>query len=310
MRIRPLERRDPQELRTTVVVLSAGRESLVQVLQRIVRTRPRPVKVQLIWSGAGPVPSDIPAGVECVSIPPETFDHGGTRQLALDMCQTPLIAFVTDDAEPTNDSWLRSLISPLRDPSVGATYGRQIAHEHASIAEKIFREVRYPSRSSTLSPDEIRSRSAVLPISDANAAYRVEALKAVRGFPKRCASGEDHDVACRLVIEGWSVAYVADASVLHSHDLTWEEILRRGWDVGRLATIHSERKSIPYPGAGRGGMKLAIQMLRHAWGRSGILAVAEVGWVVALRATGYFAARLMCWIDEVFPAETRVPTGN
>jgi rhamnosyltransferase len=277
----------------TIVVLSAGRrESLSSVLGATLAMEPKASGVQLIWSGAESIPLDVPADVACVTIDPATFDHGGTRQLALDRCPTQFLVLLTDDALPAAPHWLAAILRPFADERMLAVYGRQVPRAEAGVAEQAFRMARYPEHSFSLSLDDLDSRATVLPISDANAAYRVDGLRSLGGFPVPCRSGEDYVVASRALRAGWRVAYAADAVVWHSHDLKWLALLGRGWAVGAIAKAEDVRQTETHRAGGRGGAVLARAMFRIGWQRSGMRGVVAVAWAVFLRAAGYVAGRV------------------
>jgi len=273
----------------TVAVLSAGgRASLISVLNAALAARPAPFKVQLIWSGVDPIPPDVPAEVDRVVVEPKSFDHGGTRQLALELCDTEVLVLLTDDAVPATTSWLEALIRPLVNKRVVAVYGRQLARPSADFAEQVFRAVRYPDTSMILTREHLDSRANVLPVSDANAAYRVRALTALGGFPRRCKSGEDCVVAAKVLTGGWAVAYAADAPVWHSHSLTWFELIKRGWMAGVLASARGQERVVASIG---GGIALVRLMMIAGWRRRRLSGVVTIIWVSWLRAVGYLAGR-------------------
>lgn len=91
----------------------------------------------------------------------------------------------------------------------------------------------YPDRSDVRSYED-RRRLGIKAcfFSDSFAAYRVRALQEVGGFPERAIVGEDVVVAAKLLKAGWKIAYVADACVYHSHDLTPLQEMQRYFDVG------------------------------------------------------------------------------
>jgi rhamnosyltransferase len=55
---------------------------------------------------------------------------------------------------------------------------------------------------------------------------------AVAGFPEKLILGEDMVVAARMLQAGWSVAYVSDAQVYHSHGYTIAQEFKRYFDIG------------------------------------------------------------------------------
>ena len=279
----------------TIAVLSAGASPLLhRVLCAALASRPRPAVVRLIWSGHGPVTSDLPLGVEAVTIDPRTFDHGGTRQLALELCSTELLAFLSDDAEPVADSWLGRLTAPFSDGAVAAVYGRQVPRPDAGIAERIFRTNRYPPRSRLITLQTVAAEGeGALPISDANSAYRVTALQSLGGFPRPCSYGEDLAVALATLRQGWRVHYVAEAEVWHSHHLTIASLFRRGLSAGSLGMKAQEQgMGSGFHRSGLGGTRLVWSMIRTGWAQYGVRGAAAVVFVSMIRALGYIAGRL------------------
>ncbi len=279
----------------TIVVLSAGGSPFLhRVLCAILGNRPGPGAVRLIWSGHGPVPPDLPSAVQTTAIDPTNFDHGGTRQLALELCTTELLAFLSDDAEPVGNAWLKTLIAPFTDTGMAAVYGRQIPRPDAHVAERVFRASRYPAGSRLITPESVATESDIaLPISNANGAYRVAALRSLGGFPRPCSYGEDLGVALAALNEGWRVQYVAEAEVWHSHDLSGADLFRRGRRAGSLALDAKHRGvTTGLRGSASGGSRLVWKMIRTGWREYGLKGAVAVVWASAVRALGYLSGRI------------------
>lgn len=279
----------------TIVVLSAGASPFLQrVLCAALANQPEPGAVRLIWSGHGPLPPDLPPAVQAIGIEPVDFDHGGTRQLALELCTTELLAFLSDDAEPVGDSWLKTLIAPFTDSGVGAVYGRQIPRADAHVAERVFRACRYPAGSRIITPESVATESEIaLPISNANSAYRVAALRSLGGFPRPCSYGEDLAVALAALDEGWRVQYVAEAEVWHSHHLSGADLFRRGRHAGSLA-LDTKQGGVAtgFRGSAAAGSWLVWKMIRTGWREYGLKGAVAVVWASAVRTLGYLSGRI------------------
>ena len=71
-------------------------------------------------------------------------------------------------------------------------------------------------------------------LSNSFAAYRKEALNDVGGFPGNVIFAEDMIVAAKMLLKGWSIAYVAEACVYHSHRYTAIDDFKRYFDMGIL----------------------------------------------------------------------------
>lgn len=173
-------------------------------------------------------------GATVVGIERSTFNHGGTRQLAVDMRpEADIVVMLTQDAIPQGPGTIARLVDAFADPEVGMAYGRQLPRTVARGIERHARLVNYPPRSETRGLDD-RAQAGVKTVfcSDSFAAYRVTALSAVGGFPQDAFFAEDQLVAGRMLIDGWRIAYRGDAEVTHSHGYTIGEEFRRYFDVG------------------------------------------------------------------------------
>jgi cellulose synthase/poly-beta-1,6-N-acetylglucosamine synthase-like glycosyltransferase len=278
----------------TVVVLSAGASPhLKSVLDAITASVPTPEEVVLIWSGVGPAVSKLPSNVTVRHLDVGTFNHGHTRQLALESCTTELIAFVSDDAVPATLEWLDTLTAPFSRASVGAVFGRQKARDDAPLSERVYRTVRYPERSVRIGLESFRTVDRLtLPISDANAAYRAAALRTVGGFPDPCTYGEDQICAAKLVQSGWEVVYAPEAVVWHSHALGWRDVFRRARQAGALSRGDRAKAQHRSPFS-FGTSRTFVRLLQQGWRQGRGHGVGSVMLYGGLRAAGYVIGRLL-----------------
>jgi rhamnosyltransferase len=173
-------------------------------------------------------------GAPVVGIDRKTFNHGGTRQRAVEMRpDAEVVVMLTQDAIPQRPDALRRLVNAFADPGVGMAYGRQLPRRVARGIERHARLTNYPPRSETRNFDD-RKRIGVKTVfcSDSFAAYRITALQTVGGFPEDAFFAEDQLVAGQMLMQGWKIAYRGDAEVEHSHGYTIAEEFRRYFDVG------------------------------------------------------------------------------
>lgn len=176
------------------------------------------------------------AGYRVVSMARKEFNHGGTRQMAANLLpNAEILVFLTQDAVLAQPAALSNLVALMRDPEVGAAYGRQLPRRGATPIEAHARLFNYPPVSDfrSLSSRERLGFKAIF-ISNSFAAYRRAALMGVGGFPSDVIFGEDTILAAKLLIANWKIAYVADAQVYHSHTYTWTQEFKRYFDIGVL----------------------------------------------------------------------------
>lgn len=179
-------------------------------------------------------------GLEVLKIPRKSFNHGGTRQFALDFLlkssKLDVIIFLTQDVLLHDKNSLSTLVKIFsEDETVGLSYGRQLPHENATNEAKILREFNYPPENQLRSFDDrkifgIKTAFA----SNSFAAYRISALNSVGGFPNHVPMCEDMFVAAKMLLNGWKIFYSADAQVFHSHNYTAAQEFRRYVQIGKF----------------------------------------------------------------------------
>jgi rhamnosyltransferase len=174
------------------------------------------------------------AGAEVVQVDKPRFDHGATRQMAIDrLDELDIVVFMTQDAVLADVDALGALVACLDDPKVGVAYGRQVPRPGAGAIERHARLFNYPDVGAVHTMnDAARLGIKAAFCSNSFAAWRRSALLAVGGFPSPCILGEDMLTAARFLQAGYGVAYCADARVVHSHALTAGGEARRYFDIG------------------------------------------------------------------------------
>lgn len=225
-----------------------------------------PLQAVIIDSGSSghEIDSSQSYGFKVLRINKSDFNHGATRQLAAnELSDVDVIVFLTQDAILASDHSLASLLRAFNDPSVAAAYGRQLPHHEAKPLGAHARAFNYGVDSATSSIESIPERGfKACFISNSFAAYRVDDLLTVGGFPSDVILGEDTCVAARLILAGKKVAYVADACVYHSHDYTVLEEFRRYFDTG---VLHAQQPWLiqNFGGATGEGAKFVISELKY-----------------------------------------------
>ena len=176
-------------------------------------------------------------GVEVLTIPRKTFNHGATRQLALEkILPLDVIIFLTQDVLLHDDESLAKLVKIFStDKSVGLSYGRQLPHLNATNEAKFLRAFNYPPESQLRSFDDRKIYGLKTAFaSNSFAAYRVEALQSVGGFPSHVPLSEDMFVAAKMLLRGLKIFYSAEAQVYHSHNYTAAQEFRRYVQIGKF----------------------------------------------------------------------------
>lgn len=180
------------------------------------------------------------------------FNHGGTRQLMIDLNPGyDVYVFLTQDACFTDSDAIANIVAPFVDSKVGAVCGRQLPHLEANLLAKHARCFNYPHEVVVKTMDDApRLGIKTAFMSNSFAAYRGEALKSVGGFPDHVIFAEDMFVAARMLMTGWKVVYAGHAQCRHSHNYTALEEFRRYFDMG---VFHAREPWIRQAFGGAGG---------------------------------------------------------
>lgn len=200
-------------------------------------------------------------GFEVTGIMPEQFDHGGTRNEAVDI-QADIAVFLTQDAVLDTTDALDALVSAFADPKVAVAYGRQLPHVDANPIARHARMFNYPLVGRVCGREDGR-RYGIKAVfsSNAFAAYRVSVFRELGGFPARLILSEDMYLAAKAALAGYRNAYVAEACARHSHDYSPIEEFRRYFDIG---VFQSEQSWIAdeFGGAGGEGKRFLMSEFR------------------------------------------------
>lgn len=174
------------------------------------------------------------AGIAVKGIPTIEFDHGGTRQMAVEMLEgCDAVVFLTQDAVLTSPDSIDKLVAAFDDPEVVIAYGRQLPRPGAGLIEAHARHFSYPALSRIKSKESIPEMGLrVAVVSNSFAAYRRSTLLELGGFPKGTLFGEDTLIGAKAILAGYKIAYVGDAEVYHSHGYTLLQEFRRYFDNG------------------------------------------------------------------------------
>jgi rhamnosyltransferase len=246
-----------------VIPVKNGGGDLVRCLAgiEVQDLRPRP-EVVVIDSGSADGSAEHARrwGARVLEIPPEEFDHGGTRNLAASTARGEFLVFISQDAEPLGERWLTSLISRFRrDPRIAGVYGRQLPHVGATPPEQYFLGFLYghAPRRQELGPSGELSMATTL-FSNANAAIRRDVWAALP-FADDMIMSEDQDWARRALLAGHVLAYEPSAAVRHSHRYTIGTAFQRFFDSG----VSAERA---YLSDGEAARVLRSNAARYALG--------------------------------------------
>jgi rhamnosyltransferase len=180
-------------------------------------------------------------GAEVLVTPREEFNHGTTRELARRALGTDIVIMITPDARPLGPDTVRNLVRPILHGEASIAYARQLPRDGADFFEAFSRRFNYRDRSEVRSIQDIRKLGAyTFFCSNSCAAWSNRALDSIGGFAPTL-SLEDVVATAELLHAGHSIAYCADAVVVHSHRYTLAQEFKRHFDTGYVRAMHKDR---------------------------------------------------------------------
>jgi glycosyltransferase involved in cell wall biosynthesis len=183
-------------------------------------------------------------GARVVEIPRREFSHGATRNLLMELARGSHVAFLTQDSVPAADDWLATLLSGFSlAEDVGLVYGPYRPQPGASVSVRRELAAWFASlspdgapRIDTLAQDRRDQPAAAFLgalgfFTDANGCVSRAAWERVPFRP--VAHTEDHLLAQDMLRAGFAKVYLPDAAVVHSHEYSPAQWLRRSFDEAR-----------------------------------------------------------------------------
>ena len=165
----------------------------------------------------------------------QEFSHSLVREKAAFEAKGEIIVFITQDIKIVDEYWLYYLTKDIIDGKCEAAFSRQIGYEEHKV-ERYTREINYPSEKRIVSKEDIdRLGLMTFFFSDASSAISKNIFIKLNGYDnKNLPTNEDMYFAYKLIMNGYRIEYAADSKIIHSHDLSFKETLKRYGDIGKF----------------------------------------------------------------------------
>lgn len=222
--------------------------------------------------------------VRLEQIPPESFHHGATRNLAARLGGGERLLFVSADAVPATRRWLAELVRETDDPTVAGAYSRQIPMPAASPLEQYFLGYLYgpQRRVQAFGGDGWLDMSTTL-FSNVSSCLRREAWERFP-FDETSIMSEDQVWSRQALLAGYRLVYAPAAAVYHSHRYSLAGAFRRFFDSG------ASSQTSYMPGGARGTLRLLQEGAGYLRGEVAYLRAGGEGSLVPY-ALAYEAAK-------------------
>jgi GT2 family glycosyltransferase len=227
-----------------------GGPTLWRLLRRISAQR-SDLDVELLAVDSGSTDDTCSAlrehGASVISVPPGSFNHGATRNLALTRARGEFAVLLVQDAVPAHDEWLTELVRPLLEyPDVAGAFARQQPWPNASrvtahyLAEwtgaQPVSRVAGPLTRDGLSRMSPAERHAACVFDNVCSCIR---LAVWRDHPFRPTPiAEDLEWALEVLTAGHRLVYAPDAVVWHSHER------RVSYELQRTYLVHQRLQAL------------------------------------------------------------------
>jgi glycosyltransferase involved in cell wall biosynthesis len=178
------------------------------------------VEIILVDSGSTDRTLEIAAdnAVRVLHIKKSDFTFGRSLNIGCEAATGDFLVFISAHCIPAHDRWLNNLVTPLRDNAADYVYGKQVGHDVTRYSERqVFAQ--YFGAANKIPQSELFCNNA-------NAAI-AKALWSKYRFDEAVTGLEDLVLAKELIKHGGRLGYVADAPVIHIHEESYSQILRR-----------------------------------------------------------------------------------
>ena len=157
-------------------------------------------------------------GVRVVHIPSAEFTFGRSLNFGMREATRELVVIASAHVYPVYPDWLESLLRPFEDGAVALTYGKQRAPQTSHFSERQIYHQWYP--------DDGKPRQATAFCNNANAAIR-RSLWEKNPYDETLTGLEDLAWAKWAREQGYEIAYVAEAEIVHIHEETPQRVFNR-----------------------------------------------------------------------------------
>ena len=205
----------------SIIIRAYNEEKYIgRLLEGIQRQTLKDVDVILVDSGStdSTVPIAESYGARVVRIPSAEFTFGRSLNYGIKEAKREFIVIVSAHVYPVYPDWLETLLHPFQDERVAVAYGKQRGPEFAKFSEQQIFHQWYP--------DFSKPNQETAFCNNANAAIR-KSLWEENNYDETLTGLEDLAWAKWAKERGHSIAYVAEAEIIHVHNETPRGVFNR-----------------------------------------------------------------------------------
>jgi len=177
-------------------------------------------EVILVDSGSTDSTVEIASGFDTriVSIDPKEFTFGRSLNRGIKAAAGDYIIITSAHCYPVYPDWLEQLLKPFEDPQIAVCYGKQRGGKTNHYSEQQFFQHYFPDGSQLKQGQPFTH--------NANAAIR-KSLWELQSYNEQLTGLEDLAWSSWVEEQGYHIAYVAEAEVIHVHQETFSQVYNR-----------------------------------------------------------------------------------
>jgi len=205
----------------SIVVRTYNEEQHIgRLLSGIMQQTVQDIEVILVDSGSTDATLSIANRypVKVVYLSPDEFSFGRSLNVGCQAARGKYLVFASAHVYPLYKDWLEQLIAPFTDPKVALAYGKQSGGDCTKFSEHQVFAKWFPNESNLYQKHTF--------CNNANAAIRRELWEQIP-YDKELTGLEDLDWAKKAIAQGYHLAYVAEAEIVHLHNETPTRIYNR-----------------------------------------------------------------------------------
>jgi len=205
----------------SIVIRAYNEEKYIgRLLEGIRQQTIKDVEIILVDSGSTDQTVSVAEsfGARLVHIPSDEFTFGRSLNFGVQVATRELIVIASAHVYPVYPDWIESLLRPFEDEQVALTYGKQRGYDGSKYSEHQIFYRWYPDTS------KLNQETAFC--NNANAAIR-KSLWEKSPYDETLTGLEDLAWAKWAKEQGYKIAYVAEAEIVHIHNETPHGVYNR-----------------------------------------------------------------------------------
>jgi rhamnosyltransferase len=208
-------------MKCSIIIRAYNEEKYIgRLLEGIKQQTVQDVEIILVDSGSTDKTVAIAEsfGAKVVHIPSAEFTFGRSLNFGVKSAAREFIVIASAHVYPVYPDWLETLLRPFQDEQIALTYGKQRGYEGSKYSEHQIFHQWYPNASNL---DQVTTFC-----NNANSAIR-KSLWDLHPYDETLTGLEDLEWGKWAKEQGYKIAYIAEAEIVHIHNETPRGVYNR-----------------------------------------------------------------------------------